>query len=232
MTESVPVCTMDPKLKEQLKAFRFRRETTSQAIIMKIDTEKMLLVCEDVLEDITTEELRDELPERQPRFVVYSFRLDHSDQRVSYPMCLIFSTPRDCKIELQVMYAGTKLNLVKEAELTKVFEVRDLEELDDEWLHQKLRNHKFEAHLEEFYGVCDQIELNLKSAIDCINQTESSNSYMRIPPVPNRLDTTGNQGEFLSYPQYIATSKQQINFSNEVRSLLHQAAEDVVKQNQ
>lgn len=93
-----------------------------------------------VLDDVTADELRDELPEHQPRFVVYSFALDHGDQgRVSYPMCLLFSTPRDCKTELQVMYAGTKLSLVKEAELTKVFEIRDLEELTDDWLQQKLR---------------------------------------------------------------------------------------------
>ena len=38
----------------------------------------------------------------------------------------------------QMMYAGTKLSLVKEADLTKVFEIRDLEELTDEWLRSKL----------------------------------------------------------------------------------------------
>ena len=37
------------------------------------------------------------------------------------------------------MYAGTKLLLVKETEMSKVFEIRDLEELTDEWLTQKLR---------------------------------------------------------------------------------------------
>ncbi|TRY61615.1 hypothetical protein TCAL_05717 [Tigriopus californicus] len=190
-----------------------------------------LLICENVLDDISAEELREELPERQPRFVVYSFKLAHSDNRVSYPMCLLYSTPRDCKIELQVMYAGTKLSLVKEAELTKKVTQTGLQEGGVATKNSDLQGGKFETQLEEFYGICDQIELNLKSAIDCINQTESSNSYMRIPPVPNRLDTTGNQTEFLSYPQYIAISKQQINFSNEVRHLLSQAAEDVVKQN-
>ena len=44
----------------------------------------------------------------------------------------------DCKPELQMMYAGTKLALVKEAELTKVFEIRELDELTEEWLHSKL----------------------------------------------------------------------------------------------
>lgn len=37
-----------------------------------------------------------------------------------------------------MMYAGSKLELVKEAELTKVFEIRDLDELTDEFLHSKL----------------------------------------------------------------------------------------------
>lgn len=73
------------------------------------------------------------------RFVMYSFELKHDDSRISYPMCLIFSTPRDCKTEMQMMYAGTKLSLVKEAELTKVYEIRDLEELTDEWLEEKLK---------------------------------------------------------------------------------------------
>ena len=31
-------------------------------------------------------------------------------------------------LTLQMMYAGTKLSLVKEADLTKVFEIRDLED--------------------------------------------------------------------------------------------------------
>ena len=44
----------------------------------------------------------------------------------------------DSKTELQMMYAGSKLELVKVAELTKVFEIRELEELTEEWLHSKL----------------------------------------------------------------------------------------------
>ncbi len=136
---SVPVCEIDPALKEQLRSFRFSRETSSRAIVVKVDPDRRLLLCDQTLDDVDVEGLREELPERQPRFIVYSFRLDHGDGRVSYPMCLIFSTPRDCKIELQVMYAGSKLNLVREAELTKVFEIRDLEDLTDEWLVEKLK---------------------------------------------------------------------------------------------
>ena len=142
---SVPVCTIDPALQSQLKEFRFRRDsastsTSGRAIVMKIDRDSMTLVADETFDDVSANDLRDELPERQPRFVVYSFPLSHDQGRVSFPMCLLFSTPRDCKTELQVMYAGSKLNLVKEAGLTKVFEIRDLEELTEEWLAEKLRH--------------------------------------------------------------------------------------------
>lgn len=105
---------------------------------MKVDREKQLVCLEEELQDIDVEDLREALPSHQPRFLVYSYRLDHDDGRTSYPMCFIFSTPRDCKPELQVMYAGTKLALVEEAGLTKVFEIRELEELTEEWLRSKL----------------------------------------------------------------------------------------------
>jgi hypothetical protein len=65
-----------------------------------------------------------------------------------------------------------------------------------------------------------QIELNLKCALECHQQTAASNRYMPIPPIPSRMDTpaSGNV-EFLNYPQYIATTKQQIQFSQEVRQV-------------
>lgn len=36
------------------------------------------------------------------------------------------------------MYAGTKLALQKEANLTRVYEIRELDELTEEWLQEKL----------------------------------------------------------------------------------------------
>lgn len=64
--------------------------------------------------------------------------MEHDDGRLSYPMCFIYYTPRDSQMELQIMYAGTKLALQKEADLTRVYEVRELDELTEEWLKEKL----------------------------------------------------------------------------------------------
>ncbi|XP_047922051.2 glia maturation factor beta isoform X1 [Anser cygnoides] len=119
MSESLVVCDVAEDLVEKLRKFRFRKETNNAAIIMKIDKDKQLVVLDEEHEGISPDELKDELPERQPRFIVYSYKYQHEDGRVSYPLCFIFSSPVGCKPEQQMMYAGSKNKLVQTAELTK-----------------------------------------------------------------------------------------------------------------
>ncbi|KAK3531359.1 hypothetical protein QTP70_018155 [Hemibagrus guttatus] len=90
---------------------------------MKIDMEKQLVILEE---------------EYECTYIVYSYKLTHSDGRVSYPLCFIFSSPVGCKPEQQMMYAGSKNRLVQSAELTKVFEIRNADDLSEEWLKEKL----------------------------------------------------------------------------------------------
>ncbi|KAL6488142.1 hypothetical protein MHYP_G00047680 [Metynnis hypsauchen] len=70
--------------------------------------------------------------------LMYSYKYQHDDGRVSYPLCFIFSSPVGCKPEQQMMYAGSKNKLVQTVELTKVFEIRNTEDLTEEWLREKL----------------------------------------------------------------------------------------------
>uniref|UniRef100_A0A667IHS9 Glia maturation factor n=1 Tax=Lynx canadensis TaxID=61383 RepID=A0A667IHS9_LYNCA len=137
-SDSLVVCEVDPELKEKLRQFRFRKETDNAAIIMKVDKDRQMVVLEEEFQNISPEELKTELPERQPRFVVYSYKYVHEDGRVSYPLCFIFSSPVGCKPEQQMMYAGSKNRLVQTAELTKVFEIRTTEDLTEAWLQEKL----------------------------------------------------------------------------------------------
>ncbi|GAB5572869.1 glia maturation factor beta isoform X2 [Prionailurus iriomotensis] len=120
-SESLVVCDVAEDLVEKLRKFRFRKETNNAAIIiltihrkLKIDKDKRLVVLDEELEGISPDELKDELPERQPR------------------------NPVGCKPEQQMMYAGSKNKLVQTAELTKVFEIRNTEDLTEEWLREKL----------------------------------------------------------------------------------------------
>lgn len=128
-------------------------------IIVKVDREKQKVCVDEILDDVTLEELREILPSHQPRYVIYCCKMEHEDGRVSFPMCFIYFTPRgiihaietiilinilfkyycqylfpDSHMELQIMYAGTKMALQREANLTRVYEIRELDELTDEWL--------------------------------------------------------------------------------------------------
>ena len=55
-----------------------------------------------------------------------------------------------------------------------------------------------------------QIEVNLRSAIDCQSQISSSQRYMPIVPQPRLTVIDHAPKDFLTYPEYIATSKQQV----------------------
>ncbi|XP_076002456.1 glia maturation factor gamma [Genypterus blacodes] len=138
MSSALVVCEVHEDLKAKLRKFRFRKETNNAAIIMKIDMAKQVVILEEEYEDISLDDLREELPERQPRFIVYSYKLVHGDGRVSYPLCFIFCSPLGCKPEQQMMYAGSKNQLVQAAELTKVFETRSADDLTEEWLKKHL----------------------------------------------------------------------------------------------
>ncbi|XP_046418024.1 glia maturation factor [Neodiprion pinetum] len=138
MSSNVKVCDIEDDVKEELKKFRFRKNKNNAALILKVVRERQKICIDELLEDITIDELQDSLPGHQPRYIVYSYKMEHADGRLSYPMCFIYYTPRDSQMELQIMYAGTKLALQKEADLTRVYEVRELDELTEDWLKEKL----------------------------------------------------------------------------------------------
>jgi len=138
MSGSLMICEISEELKEELKEFRFRKSESTNAIVLKIQRDPQKLLIEDRLENCDIDELRESLPAQQPRFALVSYMMKHSDGRVSFPMCLIFYSPQGCNPEIQMLYAGSKNNLVKECGLTKNLEIRDLDELTEEFLRTKL----------------------------------------------------------------------------------------------
>lgn len=107
---------------------------------MKVDRERQQISTEEVIEQLKIEDLQNCLPSHQPRFIILSYKHEHIDGRISFPLCFIFYTPRDSHRELQIMYAGSKMSLQREANLTRSYEIRELEELTEEWLLGKLGN--------------------------------------------------------------------------------------------
>lgn len=68
-----------------------------------------MVVLDETHDDITVDDLREELPGHQPRYIVYSYKMEHEDKRVSYPICFIFYTPRDS----QVWRTGIIIKLIR-----------------------------------------------------------------------------------------------------------------------
>eukprot|EP01121_Diplochlamys_sp_Union-15-3_P022579 TRINITY_DN966_c0_g1_i1.p1 TRINITY_DN966_c0_g1~~TRINITY_DN966_c0_g1_i1.p1 ORF type:complete len:149 (+),score=20.37 TRINITY_DN966_c0_g1_i1:70-516(+) len=114
----------------------------NRAMIMKIDKEKLIVEIEKVIEDVTLDDVQDELPESAPRFIAYCLEFTASDGRKSYPLVFIFYCPKDIHPALSTLYASTKNRLVNALQILKIYDCRDLEELTQEWLLSKLSNLK------------------------------------------------------------------------------------------
>eukprot|EP00051_Salpingoeca_urceolata_P016159 m.213285 g.213285 ORF g.213285 m.213285 type:complete len:143 (+) comp18603_c2_seq1:3005-3433(+) len=135
----IQACTIEEELKQKLRKFRFRKEKTNAAIIMKIDMKGLVVTIEDEMDEVEDiEEVGRELPEFSPRYLAYSFAHDHGDGRMSYPLVFVYYCPPGVKPQQNMIYAGTKPSVVQALEITKVFEIRDVEDMTEEWLHSKI----------------------------------------------------------------------------------------------
>ena len=88
------MASISDEVREELEALRSRESADSTALVLKIDPDTMSVVRDDTYEDITLDELAEELPEHQPRYIVYTMGYDTP--------CFIFLSPQGTKPELQV----------------------------------------------------------------------------------------------------------------------------------
>ena len=138
MASSQVVCRPSSELAELIRNFRFRKAKNIGVIIMKINACTLTVEEDETYEDCTIEDIVEEVPEAEPRYLLISYVLNHDDGRVSYPQCFVFITPQGSKPELSMMYATSKLEVMKMINITKIFEIRSSEELTVEWLEAKL----------------------------------------------------------------------------------------------
>jgi len=139
MSNSVPVCVLKEELKEKIVKFKKISTKSGEAIILKMNREQGEIVEDQHLHDCDLEEIRDSLPSHQPRYLIYTFSHKHKDGRLVYPLVFIFYSPIGCQTQLSVMYAASQTNLIRELYIGKSFEIRDLEELTEDWLLQQLK---------------------------------------------------------------------------------------------
>lgn len=131
-------CDIDPKVKEDIQSFLYTKRKNEAALVLKIDKEKKLVLTDELLDDIKLDDLQEHLPSHQPRYILFNYFMTHSDNRISNPIVFIFYTPRDSQPDLQVLYASMKTLLTSEVGLPRVYEVRDIDDLTEDWLQEKL----------------------------------------------------------------------------------------------
>ncbi|KIO13652.1 hypothetical protein M404DRAFT_12555 [Pisolithus tinctorius Marx 270] len=115
-----------PELKSSLRKFRFaKRSQGHAALVVKIDRNELIMKEEEQYDNISIEELAEELPENSPRYVVLSYELKHSDGRTSFPLVLVNWAPTTCEIKMMTLHASALIEFQNTADVSKVIEVRD-----------------------------------------------------------------------------------------------------------
>lgn len=61
--------------------------------IVKVDKDEFIFQEDAVMENMSLEDLADELPDHQPRYVILSYEYKHDDGRVSYPLIFFYWSP-------------------------------------------------------------------------------------------------------------------------------------------
>jgi len=76
------------------------------------------------------QDLADELPDHSPRFVLLSYPLTLPSGRLSVPYVLLYYLPVTCNAEMRMLYAGAKELMRNTAEVGRVIELSEAEELE------------------------------------------------------------------------------------------------------
>lgn len=132
-------CEISPELVQKIKDFRFAKyESGNAAFVLSIDRKTLEIVEDEVHDNISLEDLVEELPENTPRFVILSYELKHDDGRVNFPLLFIYWSPSTAKAEVNMLYASAKTYLQDKISVNRGFDIREADTLTDEYLRKLL----------------------------------------------------------------------------------------------
>uniref|UniRef100_W8B7V7 Mediator of RNA polymerase II transcription subunit 29 n=1 Tax=Ceratitis capitata TaxID=7213 RepID=W8B7V7_CERCA len=88
---------------------------------------------------------------------------------------------------------------------------------------------RFEKHLEDFYAYCDQIELHLKTAIQCMQQLSSAQHYLPSAVTPARIEPymQENPGGPMTYSTYLNIVRVHVQSAKDIHDTLISAAQNI-----
>ncbi|KAJ2744225.1 hypothetical protein GGI20_003124 [Coemansia sp. BCRC 34301] len=137
-------CTINPDVLKNVERLRLCKKSEGmKAYIAKIDARALEVVDGEEPEgeqfkDTTMEDLVDELPDNAPRYLVLSYRFEHQDKRVSYPLVLIYYCPETARPADRMLYASTQQLFAKMAKLDKVYLLEDKDDFTQAWVDEKV----------------------------------------------------------------------------------------------
>ncbi|QRW00768.1 cofilin/tropomyosin-type actin-binding protein [Ceratobasidium sp. AG-Ba] len=114
------------ELKDSLRKFRFaRRKSGNAAFVVKINKQKLIMEEVEQFDNVSMEDLAEELPEASPRYIVLSYERKHDDGRISFPLIMLNWTPSGSEIGLLTLHASSLNAFQTVIEPSKVIEMRD-----------------------------------------------------------------------------------------------------------
>ncbi|KAJ2137412.1 hypothetical protein IW136_003519 [Coemansia sp. RSA 678] len=135
-------CTIQQSVVKDVEKCRLSNPNADMlAYIAKIDVTNKVVIKDDQFEEISFEDLADELPDDTPRYVVLSYKLLHGDGRTSYPLVFIYYLPETSKPTNRMLYASTLQLFSKELHLSDPLMLSDKTDLSKQWLEERLNKH-------------------------------------------------------------------------------------------
>ncbi|GAM18091.1 hypothetical protein SAMD00019534_012660 [Acytostelium subglobosum LB1] len=131
-------CDLDDEAFATYKKFKMAKNPKPSALILRVDKPTQKIVVDQHLEDISLEQLQDELSTSSPRYIIYVYKYTHQDARVSFPIVFIYYMPKGISPALAMTYANNKEKLFTKLELGKSFDAETPSTLTEEWLKEKL----------------------------------------------------------------------------------------------
>ncbi|KAI4205345.1 MAG: hypothetical protein LQ350_000385 [Teloschistes chrysophthalmus] len=132
MASEARLYTFSPETQDKLRKFRLgtSRAKDPQAVVYQIDKHSLEIAQADDDSYTTMQALADELPDHSPRFILLSYPLTLPSGRLSVPYVLIYYLPVTCSTEVRMLYAGAKELMRNTAEVGRVIEIAEVEELE------------------------------------------------------------------------------------------------------
>ena len=113
------------------------RAKDPQAVIYQIDRSTLEILPASSSTFTSLQDISDELPENQPRFILLSYPMTLASGRMSVPYVMLNYLPENTKQETRMLYAGAKELMRNTAEVNRIIEIGEAEEV--EGIEEKLR---------------------------------------------------------------------------------------------